>query len=333
MRTHGIRFDAEASASAAERAESALRAAHLRIALIVLAGLLPAAGLLASLSVTSQLALVALPIAILGVMHGALDPWVGDALMAGRDRAPNRIGFVSLYLSVMAVVVGCWVLAPLPTLIGFLLISVLHFGEQDARALGGRADPLGVSVFGAIPVFGPIVGHPAEVALVFDWLTGLDAVRLETLIDWISTPVAAIWLVGAGMVLSRMAIERIDALAFRCFAVAVLVASMILLPPLIAFAAYFCLLHSFGHLFDMAARGDGPWRDWTLGQWTRRLWPATLATLALGVTGWLALSGFEATGPAAREALARIVFCGLAALTVPHVVLHELYRHRPRGRA
>ena len=58
-----------------------LRKLHLRIGLILLLSLLPASSVLASLTVETQLALVALPIALLGVMHGGLDPWVGEVVL------------------------------------------------------------------------------------------------------------------------------------------------------------------------------------------------------------------------------------------------------------
>jgi len=331
MRSHGIRFDAAESAGPAERAESSLRSTHLRIALVVLAALTPAAGLFGQIPVSSQLAIVALPIALLGVMHGALDPWVGGLVMQQRFGHRRILAFYAAYLLCMTAIIACWVLAPLATLAGFLALSVIHFGEQDAAAIGGRCDALGILVYGAVPVLGPIVGHAGEVAVIFDWLTGLDAARLEPLLVWLVKPVVAIWLVGLGMLVSRMVIEGVRDTAFRAFALAVLVAAMVLLPPLVAFAAYFCLLHSFGHLFDMAARGQGPWRHWTLAQWSARLWPATLVTLMLGLVGWYALAGLDFGMLPAREALAQVIFCGLAALTVPHVLLHELFRRQPRS--
>ncbi|MGK7297355.1 MAG: Brp/Blh family beta-carotene 15,15'-dioxygenase [Candidatus Wenzhouxiangella sp. M2_3B_020] len=308
-----------------------LRLVHLRIALIALASLLPAAGLLGELQRASQLALVALPIATLGVMHGAIDPWVGEIVWRHHFGRYSRTGFFSTYLALVAAVVGCWILAPLPTLAAFLAISVLHFGEQDAAAFAGRKDALGVVVYGAIPVLGPVVGHPAEVATIFGWLIGVEPVPLRQLLVWVAQPLAAIWLVGAGMLVSRMAMEGVPDLAFKLFGMAVLLAAMLLLPPLIAFAAYFCLLHSFGHLFDMAVHDAGPWREWTLAQWTARLWPATLATLALGLGGLLLLDRFGGGEEVTVQVqLARIVFCGLAALTVPHVLLHEFFRRLQR---
>lgn len=303
-----------------------LRQLHLRFGLVALLALLPAGSLLAELTVQSQLALVALPIALLGVMHGGLDPWVGDLVMRDRFGRSGRCLFAAAYLLIMAAVVACWVLAPLQTLAGFLLISVLHFGEQDALAFAERSDGLTVAVFGAIPVLGPAAAHPDEVALIFSWLTGVDELRLADVLVWLAQPLIALWVVGLGMLMARLFIEEERNKGFQLGGLGVLAAAMILLPPLIAFAAYFCLLHSFGHLLDMASRAAGPWREWSPLQWAARLWPATLGALALGIPGWVFLSGVETGNLIGRETLAQVIFCGLAALTVPHVALHALFR-------
>lgn len=305
-----------------------LQRAHLKLGLAILAALIPAAGFIGEVQISTQLAIVALPIAILGVMHGALDPWVGDAVMRKQFGESRRAVFMASYILIMAAVVLAWATFPLITLTAFLALSVAHFGEQDAASLVGKKDGLGVVVFGAIPVFGPIVGHPGDVAVIFEWLIGIDAQRLESLLVWLVQPLVAVWLVGAGMLISRMMIEQTPRLGFCLFGLTTLVAAMLMLPPLVAFSAYFCLLHSFGHLIDLAARSEGPWKNWSLGQWTARLWPATLAALALGLAGWLALTEFQLTNLSARETLAPVIFCGLAALTVPHVLLHEIFRRQ-----
>ena len=185
--------------------------------------------------------------------------------------------------------IACWVSAPLATLVGFLLISVLHFGEQDAHAFAGRSDGLSISVFGAIPVLGPVAAHPAEVALIFGWLTGVDSGVLARNPE-LAGAAADRDLAGrrGNVHVARMHIEaRVRIRRFQLAGLGVLVASMLLLPPLIAFAAYFCLLHSFGHLLDMAALASGPWQLESPGQWASRLWPATLGALALGLIGWV----------------------------------------------
>lgn len=317
--------------SAGSGLRSRLRQAHLRIGLIGLLALLPASGVFAALDIQAQLALVALPIGLLGVMHGALDPWVGDVVLRRQLGRPRRLVFFACYLVTMAAVIACWLAAPLYTLVAFLLISVVHFGEQDAFAFAGRSDGLTIAVFGAVPVLGPVAAHPTEVARIFAWLTGIATDTLAEILGWVAQPLIALWIVGAGMLVSRAILLREHAVGFQVIGLAVMVVSMMLLPPLIAFASYFCLLHSFGHLLDMAARESGPWRDWTPQQWAARLWPATLGALALGLLGWIMLSGFETDEMIYRKALAQAIFCGLAALTIPHVLLHGMFKAGSKG--
>ncbi|MCA1779671.1 MAG: hypothetical protein LC637_09875, partial [Xanthomonadaceae bacterium] len=158
-----------------------------------------------------------------------------------------------------------------------------------------------------------------------------DPVELQALLWWVVQPLAALWLVGSAMLVSRLLLEGFAAVGLVVGGMIIVVAAMFLLPPLIAFAAYFCLLHSFGHLIDLSVSGDGPWRQWTLRQWTLRLWPATAGAIALGLAGWLALTYFAPHIERMHEALGRTIFWGLAALTVPHVLLHEAARRERRG--
>jgi len=317
--------------SASADTGGALRRLHLRIGLIVLISLLPASGLLATLDLEAQLMLVAVPIAVLGVMHGALDPWVGDIVVKDLFGRRDRSMFILAYLLLMLIVIASWIHAPMQTLVVFLLLSAMHFGQQDAFAFAGRADGLTIALFGAVPVLGPVAANPGEVAILFSWLTGMDREILPGQLRWIARPLITLWIVGAGMFLARGLLEQDRNLRFQLAGLGVLAVSMLMLPPLIAFAAYFCLLHSFGHLLDMAASASGPWRDWTPQTWAARLWPATLGALLLGMLGWSILSGLTTGEVMAREALARTIFCGLAALTVPHVALHTLLKGAPGG--
>lgn len=299
---------------------------HLRIALGLMLALVPLGGALADLEPAVQLGWVLLPIAFLGVLHGGADPWVGRSLMERLGWTRPRVSFYSLYVSCMLLVVFAWWQTPLFMLSAFLVISILHFGEQDADAFGLPRRTLDEVVFGSIPVLGPIAAHPGEVATIFGWLTGADALVLGDALAWLTRPLVCLWLIGIGMVVGRVALEQSARRARRVAGGAtILVLVMASLPPLIAFAAYFCLLHSFGHVLDMASTRDGPWARWSLRQWSLRLWPATLGAIALGVAGaWLLGQVGSINDPNAISA--RAVFWGLAALTVPHVLLHDAWR-------
>jgi Brp/Blh family beta-carotene 15,15'-monooxygenase len=85
-------------------------------------------------------------------------------------------------------------------------------------------------------------------------------------------------------------------------------------PPLVGFAIYFCLVHTPRHVRSiLSSVSSGMSRRLMVSQ-------AVLFTVASWVAGGLAfwlLLGAET----AEAALMRVVFIGLAALTVPHMIL------------
>ncbi len=302
------------------------------MALFLMAAALPLAGVLDDLSIAAQINLVLLPIALLGVLHGGADPWVGHSLLQRYAGFAAKRLFYIAYLSSMGIVLLLWWWLPMATLAAFLALSVVHFGVQDALTFGIPRRPLDLCILGAIPVLGPVVGNAETVAVLFGWLAGVDPIALADRLRWVARPLACLWLIGIGMVVSRVALEQGPGRARRlALAVAVLVLVMTRLPPLIAFALYFCLLHSFGHLLEMATSRSGPWTRWTVRQWAMRLWPATLGAISLGLVGALLLSAVDAAAAAPGAQQVRVLFWGLAALTVPHVVLHAAWARAAAG--
>jgi Brp/Blh family beta-carotene 15,15'-monooxygenase len=96
---------------------------------------------------------------------------------------------------------------------------------------------------------------------------------------------------------------------------ALLVATGLVTPPLIYFVIYFCALPSPRHFLLTADQ-----LDLTLLQGLSAAWPILVATLA--ITAPL-LAVFT---PAFEPATLQIVFIGLAALTVSHMILSALIR-------
>ena len=318
----------DASASSSRRAWQRL---HGRIALTLMILVLALSAPLQALSIVEQLGLVLVPIALLGILHGGADPWVGRDLMRALGARRPAMTFYAAYVALMIGVLLAWWWLPLVTLAAFLLISIVHFGDQDTTTFGLPTRVLDVVVLGSLPVLGPIVGHPDDVAVLFGWLTGSAAGPLEATLRWVVQPVACLWLIGVGMVVSRAALER-GARAGRRLALALSVIALVVvvLPPLLAFALYFCLLHSFGHLLEMATARHGPWTQWTLTQWAWRLWPATLGAIAIGALGAALLGALRPDAAPPGADAVRAMFWGLAALTVPHVALHAAW-HRLRS--
>lgn len=85
-------------------------------------------------------------------------------------------------------------------------------------------------------------------------------------------------------------------------------------PPLISFTVFFCVMHSLRHLVRAAQRqGDRPGRSLVHAA----AWPMA-GTVGAAVRGWASLESRSLD-----QAMMQLVFVGLAALTVPHMVLVE----------
>lgn len=247
-----------------------------------------------------QLVLLAIGVLVLGLPHGALDP--ATAEHAGLVSTKRSLWlFNAAYSAVVIAVVGLWWLAPAFTLALFLLVSAWHF-SGDWRA---SLPPVAQLAGGAGLLLMPIVFHTEEVADIFETLSGPGGRVLAEQLSVLG------WLVpGWMLVVSAYAIsQKRWSTAFEFIG---LVALGMAAPPLVFFIIYFCLLHSPRHLlghFQQAPRETHPrlWRMlilYTLG---------TLLVLAPVLWLWQSLS--------VTDTLLRLVFIGLAAVTVPHMML------------
>ena len=305
-------------------------AGHARLALALT---LPAAALGASLPAPGaglQAGLLAGLVAVLGLPHGAVDHLSGKILLRPRFGWGWPLVFGGLYSLAALAVIGLWWLWPPGVLVGFLILAIVHFGAEDVASApvlppgrAGHAARVGRAgealVRGAVPVSLPVLFHPDATAALFAALlpeAPAEAVR----------PVLAALAPMAGGHLAMLAALALAGLArgaagrgriLIAVEIAALVAAFASLPVLLAFAVYFCLWHAPRHtLATVAALDDA---DLRAGLWrfVRAAVPLTVATIALGGAVW----ALRPAGLAPDAAALRVVFIGLAALTVPHVAL------------
>jgi Brp/Blh family beta-carotene 15,15'-monooxygenase len=255
-----------------------------------------------------ELAVLLVAVVMLGLPHGALDPWI--ARQAGVfQRWPGWLAFNFSYLVLATLMLVLWWLLPVTALAVFLALSVWHFSGDWSTTLPWPARLLTSSGLIVLPSF----FHPEAVAAIFAALSGPES---RIIADGLA---AAGPLVLAGMVgvMLLAAWQRHWSTVFEVGAIALLAA---LASPLVFFVLYFCLLHSprhMGHELRVAGQSLRP----------RLLAVATAYTVATliigGVMAWF-LWPFIATS----DLILKLVFIGLAALTVPHMAL-ILYRRWP----
>ena len=250
-----------------------------------------------------QIGLLAVLVILLGLPHGALDPWVAEQIGIYNSFSQQSL-FAFGYLLISAAVVAIWMVMPVVSLLVFLIISAWHFSGDWAKSL---SQPVRLGLGGLLLLM-PIGFHPEEVARLFSALSGEGGGILAY-----NLALAPFALVGIMLFIVMFALFKKQwRTAAESGALFILAYST---PPLLYFIVYFCLLHSPRHLLGIYQNAG----QVHYAKLTKMLVVFTLATLLLlGALAWF-------WSDLSTEALVlRLVFIGLAALTVPHMMLVAL---------
>jgi len=287
---------------------------HRGVALALTMTAIAFAGPAAHLSLEAQALLLAGGVLVSGLPHGAVDHLRARPVLHDRFGRAWLPVFGVAYLGLALAAAGLWWLWPTPSLLVFLLLSSHHFGAGDARGA------LGIVAHGSAPLLAPCVAHPDATAGLFALLTGGETVAWQELLR-----AAQPWLAGLGGALLAALVakrRRFDGAVAELLAIAT---AGLLLPPLLSFALYFCVWHAPRHVLHVARElWPGP-VPIAVARFARAALAATIAAVVGGVLVAVAL-------PGAPEPLRRglqLVFVGLAALTVPHLLVTERLRRWP----
>lgn len=274
-------------------------------------------------------------VVVLGLPHGAADPWVASATRRRSGSVTGRLAFFGAYTGLALLVVAAWSLWPLAILIAFLLISIVHFGLADTRGRSEFDEDRVVATLqrGLLPIVLPIALYPVEVAAVFGELVGADPVSLESGVVALGKMGLAVLALLSAWLLWRCGRRRGARASFAELVESGGLATLFLVLPLLpAFALYFGAWHSLRHLFllreTLLSRMVSA-RSMAFG--VLAIWAASVGFLAAApeLLGTLTPSGSElARTTVVGVDLLPAIFVGLAGLTVPHVILTDFVAGR-----
>ena len=266
-------------------------------------GLILADALFTGMNSVQVTMFAALFIVVVGVPHGTLDIEIASARF-GKSSASGKIAILAGYLTCAAGMVLCWMVAPAIALTLFLIISIIHFG-LDWR---GGADPFLAMMVGWALIAMPALSHPQEVSNIFALLTGSPTgSTISALLACAAAPAALGSLVFAFWAFKNN--ERQNAVdVIACMAAA------IFLPPLVAFAIFFCGLHSPRHMAEALRESAGI----SSGKKSAIIAAVFLLSLAIGVLLFLGQSDLQM-----ESGVIRTAFMLISILTVPHFVLEH----------
>ena len=248
--------------------------------------------------------LAAVAIVLAGIPHGTLDVEIAAAHF-GQKGIAGKIKIIGGYLFCAAFMVLLWILLPELALISFLIISIVHF-SRDWR---DGVDPFLAMMVGWALVALPALASPDDVAMIFAALTGSNnGAVIAALLGAASVPAAL-----GSLVFAYWAFRHDDKQS--ALEVLACIVGALFLPPLVAFAIFFCGLHSPRHMAD-ALRETG---DLSPLKKTAIICAVFALSLGLGVLMFL----YQGDVPA-DMGIIRTAFILISTLTVPHFILEHI---------
>ena len=270
---------------------------------------------------------------LLGVAHGACDQFVVPATHPALARGRGRYWAVFLggYLGLAAVVGLLWWQQPGLTLMLFIGLTAWHWGSGDAPQQGvGRGQWLAHSLLrGGLLFAVPLWHWPTETQAIVNGLlalTGAAPVGLAFLGPAAAALALALALGHGALWLSygrqgQQDLARTDALE-----VLLLLALLLVLPPVLAAGAYFVFWHSLQHVLRMnqlmdrtsATSRRSLWAE--LGFFLRRSAPLLLISLV----GLAVVFGLAWAWAASGTVLVSLTLLAASIVTLPHALLVTL---------
>ena len=246
-------------------------------------------------------------IVMIGLPHGALDGAVAMHLgLVGKFSKLAK--FIFYYVIIAVLVVGVWLLIPTVSLIAFLIISILHFGSGDANNGQGVMHFIQSLAHGGLVIIGISQFHRSEVDEIFYYLTNQNTEIIWLVID--------IMTVGVVLAIIACITQIRNNSAWTTTSLELLGLGFVywLAPPLLGFAVYFCLVHSARHFKRIFSSIK---QTLTFAKMKNQAILFSAVCWITAVIAFWQLADFSNPEPV----IMRITFIGLAALTVPHMIL------------
>ena len=253
---------------------------------------------------TSYIILIVL-VAIFGLPHGALDTMLAKKFKIYYSTI-SFILFNLTYLTIGLVVFLFWNAFPILTLYLFLLVSSYHFSE-DWRTNTTLYERL-ILGFGIINL--PLFFHSEEVNIIYENITNKNIV-IYAKIQFYFASINLLFLVF-------LALKKIKVINLS-LQISIIIIFSYALEPIYFFLSYFCFFHSMKNYKESLnyLQKENQVKINII------VFLNTLITIFLGIIFYIFfLKSFNA------QNLGILIFIGLAALTVPHMLLKFIISKR-----
>ena len=252
----------------------------------------------------------------IGISHGALDHVKGKKLLRILNYRSTIIFYI-LYILIGVMVILLWLLFPKILLLTFLIIASYHFGKEDSEFISRRSNLDLLYLFkGSIVVTAPLLFHKNETLNIFNNLNFDISQSFFILNEYLYIFITISFL--ANFVISIN--KQIDVKSLLLMDFASIMLLNYFLSPILAFAIYFCFLHSIRHSFKLSNELNKNNFIKGLKEFLIKALPLTILTAFLFLISLFFIKNYYILD----NAISKVIFIGLASLTFPHILLEYL---------
>jgi len=249
-------------------------------------------------------------ISTIGVSHGALDHEKGKKIIKLFKSKKIELFYLA-YVSLSLIIILLWSIAPIITLIIFLIVASYHFGKEDSVFGKIKYNHFSNILFffkGSIIVLAPLYFSQEETFEIFKILN----VNIKTINQDFLLALILLSLFSNFLLKKNILIHSIDTLSIIIINWA--------FSPLVAFTIYFCFLHSIRHSFSLIYEINK--NNFKKGSdlFIKKALPLTGLTGLLFLISLYVLNNYFLL----NSAILKVIFIGLASLTFPHILLEYL---------
>ena len=249
-------------------------------------------------------------ISTIGVSHGALDHEKGKKIIKLFKSKKIELFYLA-YVSLSLIIILLWSIAPIITLIIFLIVASYHFGKEDSVFGKIKYNHFSNILFffkGSIIVLAPLYFSQEETFEIFKILN----VNIKIINQDFLLALILLSLLSNFLLKKNILIHSIDTLSIIIINWA--------FSPLVAFTIYFCFLHSIRHSFSLIYEINKNNFKKGSNLFIKKALPLTMLTGLLFLISLYVLNNYFLL----NSAILKVIFIGLASLTFPHILLEYL---------
>mgnify|MGYP001456450721 FL=1 len=249
-------------------------------------------------------------ISTIGVSHGALDHEKGKKIIKLFKSKKIELFYLA-YVSLSLIIILLWSIAPIITLIIFLIVASYHFGKEDSVFGKIKYNHFSNILFffkGSIIVLAPLYFSQEETFEIFKILN----VNIKTINQDFLLALILLSLFSNFLLKKNILIHSMDTLSIITINWA--------FSPLVAFTIYFCFLHSIRHSFSLIYEINKNNFKKGSNLFIKKALPLTMLTGLIFLISLYVLNNYFLL----NSAILKVIFIGLASLTFPHILLEYL---------